>query len=132
MYFRSLKADNPLCLLRHILISLGESSHVLLNLALVSQELDISTIDLDLALLAELNVLLTAERGEAPVLADDDLLATRELVHGAAEGLDGMSTTGVTGADAEKDLANVDASNDTVGLAESATHTGLQSIGTGT
>jgi len=45
-----------------------------------SQELDVGTVGLDLAILSLLDVLVTAERGEAPVLGDDDLLATREPV----------------------------------------------------
>jgi hypothetical protein len=59
--------------------SLGEAAHVRLEVALVAEELDVGTVDLDLALLALLEVLLTAERGETPALGDDDLLATGEL-----------------------------------------------------
>lgn len=54
---------------------------------MVGEELDVSTVDLDAATSLALEVLLAAERGEAPVLGDNDLLATRELVLGAAEGL---------------------------------------------
>jgi hypothetical protein len=39
--------------------------------------------------------------------------------------------TGITSADAHDDLANVDTSNSSVGLAPGTTHTSLQSIGTG-
>jgi hypothetical protein len=39
--------------------------------------------------------------------------------------------TGITGADAHDDLANVDASNGAVGLAPGSAHAGLQTIGTG-
>ena len=42
-----------------------------------------------MTLLALGDVLLATERGEAPVLADDDLLAAGELVLAAAEGFDG-------------------------------------------
>lgn len=59
--------------------SVGEAAHVLGDGALVAEELDVGTVDLDLALLALLNVLLAAERGETPVPGDDDLLATGEL-----------------------------------------------------
>jgi hypothetical protein len=59
--------------------SLGEAADVLGEVTLVAEELDVGTIDLDLALLALLDVLLTAERGETPVPGDDDLLATGEL-----------------------------------------------------
>ena len=113
------------------LVSVGEALHVLLQAALVAEELDVGTVHLDLALLAQADVLLTAERSEAPVLRDDDLLATGELVHGAAESLDGGGAVDVTRPDGEEDLADVDTGNETVGLTESTTHTGLQSIGTG-
>lgn len=72
--------------------SVGEAAHVVLERALVPQELHVSTVDPDAAGLALLNVLLATEGGEAPVLADDDLLATGELVLAAAEGLDGGGT----------------------------------------
>jgi len=39
--------------------------------------------------------------------------------------------TGVSGAERKNDLTNVDTSDLAVGLTESTTHTGLQSIGTG-
>lgn len=53
-----------------------------------AQELDVSTIDENLSGVLLVHVLLTAKRGETPVLGDDDLLATGELVLGAAESLD--------------------------------------------
>lgn len=98
---------------------------------MATEELDVGTILLELALLAELNVLLAADGGEAPVLGDDDLLTAGELVHGTAESLDGGGAVGVTGADGQNDLANVHTGNGTLGLTEGTTHTGLQTIGTG-
>lgn len=56
---------------------------------MVGKELNIGTIDLDTASSLLLEVLLAAKGGEAPVLGDNDFLATRELVLGAAEGLEG-------------------------------------------
>lgn len=69
--------------------SLGEALHVVSQGAVVGQELHVSTIDLDAASSLLLQVLLAAEGGETPVLGDNDLLATGELVLGAAEGLEG-------------------------------------------
>ena len=131
-----------------------EYPHVTLNRPLVSQELHVSPIDPDLAFLALLKVFVTAERCEAPVLGDDDLLAAGEFVLGATEGFDGRSAvcadlgqyirlhwgyraewverTVVTSPNREQDLANVHTSNGSVGLAPCTTHPGLQSIGTGT
>jgi len=97
-----------------------------------TQELDVGTILLELALLAELDVLLAADGGETPVLGDNDLLATGELVHGAAESLESGGTVGVTSADGQNDLADVHTGNETLGLTEGTTHTGLETIGSGT
>lgn len=66
---------------------LGEAAHVVCKGTLVAEELDVGTVDTDTALLALGDVLLAAERGEAPVLGDDDLLATGELVLGTTESL---------------------------------------------
>ena len=62
-----------------LLESLGEAAHVVLESTLVAEELNVSTVDPDLALLALLDVLLALEGSETPVLGDDDLLATGEL-----------------------------------------------------
>lgn len=57
-----------------------------------AQELDVSTIDENLSGGLLVHVLLTAKRGETPVLGDDDLLATGELVLGATESLESDGT----------------------------------------
>ncbi len=69
--------------------SIGEDPNIPLNRSLVPQELHIGTINPDLAFLTLLLILVTAERSEAPVLGDDDLLAAGELVLGATESFDG-------------------------------------------
>jgi len=74
-----------------LLESSWESADVIGQVSLVAQELHVSTIDQDLSGLLLLHVFFTAERGEAPVLGDNDLLATGELVLGSAEGLDSGS-----------------------------------------
>lgn len=68
-----------------------EALHVLGEVAVVAEELDVGTIDLDAAGGLLLEVLVATEGGEAPVLGDDDLLATGELVLRAAEGLESGS-----------------------------------------
>jgi hypothetical protein len=72
-----------------LLESLGEALHVVLERTVVAEELDVSTVDLDAAGSLLLEVLLTTEGSEAPVLGDNDLLATGELVLRATEGLEG-------------------------------------------
>jgi len=123
-----MKQCTTLCLL---LERIGEAAHVLLEVALVTEELDVGAVNLDTTLLALSDVLLAAERSETPVLRDDDLLATRELVLGATESLDGGGAVSIPRPHGEDDLANVDTSDSAVGLAESTTHTGLKSIGSG-
>lgn len=66
-----------------------EYPNVTLNRPLVPQELHVSPVDPDLAFGALLEVFVTAERREAPVLGDNDLLAAGEFVLGATEGFDG-------------------------------------------
>lgn len=58
-------------------------------------------------------------------------MAAGELVLRAAEGFDGSSTVGISCSDAQNDLTNVDTGDGAVRLAESTTHTGLESIGSG-
>ena len=97
-----------------------------------SEELHVSTIVDDLATLYLLDVVLTVERGETPLLGDDDLLLTGELVTGTTEGLDNNSLVGVLGTDGNKHLANVDTGGQASGLTPGVTHTLLQTIGTST
>lgn len=80
-------------LLSHLsLESVGELLHVVRKGAAVGEELDVGTVDLDVTSIPLDEVLLTAERGEAPVLGDNDLLPAGELVLRATEGLEGDST----------------------------------------
>ena len=76
-------------LLRLALERLRESRDVTLNGTLIPKELHVCSINLDHTLLALFLVLFPTQWGKAPVLADDDLLAARELILRAAEGFDG-------------------------------------------
>ncbi len=75
-----------------LLESSWEPSNVIGKLAMVGQELDVSTINQDLSAFLLLDVLFTTERSEAPVLGNNDLLATRELVLRTTESLESGST----------------------------------------
>ena len=59
---------------------------------MVREKLDVGTILLDAASGLAVEVLLTAEGSEAPVLGGDDFLAARELVLRTAESLKGKRT----------------------------------------
>jgi hypothetical protein len=117
--------------LAHLSLESGrEALHVVLQGTVVGEELNVGTVGKEVTSGLLLEVLLATERSEAPVLGDDDLLATRELVLGAAESLESGSLVGVTSPDGHDDLANVDTGNSAVGLTPGTTHTSLQSIGT--
>jgi len=119
-------SSTRLCLLE----STWESSDVVGQLAVVGQELNICTINQNSATSLLLHVFLTTERSETPVLGNNDLLATWELVLGSAEGLKGVGAEGITSSETHDDLTNVDTGDSSVGLTPSTTHSSLQSIGT--
>ena len=77
------------------------------------------------------SVLLLLHVGETPLLADDDLLSSGELVSGSSDSLENDGSVALTASDRQQDLANVDSCDRVVGLSVSSSHTGLQSIGTG-
>jgi hypothetical protein len=116
-----LTPENPYSILSIIPLSLrlesvGEATDVALQRTVVGEELDVSTVDLDAAGSLLVEVLLTSERSEAPVLGDNDLLSARELVLRSAEGLESDGTVSITSADTHENLANVDTGDSTVGL----------------
>ena len=112
--------------------SLGKTLEVVDKRTAVVDVLDVGTIGLDSASLAGLLVLGTGELGEAPLVRDQELLATSKLVLGATEGLQDDGLVGILGADRDKGLANGDTGSSAVGLTKGSTHTGLKTIGTST
>lgn len=76
----------------------------------------------------ELGVVLAVDVGEAPLLGDDDFLATGELVAGTAEGLDDDGLVALLGAHGKDDLPDVDTGDGAVGLAPRPTHASLQPV----
>jgi hypothetical protein len=87
-----------LCLALHAICT-GEALDVLLDIALVSQELNVRTIDQNAALLLQLYVLLPSQWCETPVLAHNDLLSARELVHRSSQSLDCGGPVAIKSAD---------------------------------
>merc|ERR1711879_920250 len=108
-----------------------EGLEVVDEVAVGLEELDVRTVLLELAGVLQVEVLLAAERGETPALRDDDLLLAGELVTGTAESLHDDGLVGILASDGKDDLANVDTGDHTVGLTPGASHSGLESIGTG-
>ena len=107
-----------------------EPLHVLLDASLVPEELNVGTIHQHPAFLFQLDVFISFQWRETPILANDDLLATWELVHGSSESFDSSSTVRVPCSYGKQDLANVNTSDSSIRLSPRTTHSGLQSIGT--
>ena len=74
-----------------------------------------------------LEVLLLGELGEAPLVGDDDLLSTGELVLGSAQSLNDVLGYVVLRSDGQQYLLDVYTSDETLGLTEGTSHTGLKS-----
>jgi len=95
---------------------------------MVTKQLSVDTIRHDSTLTLVLQVISTAELGEAPLSALNDLLATRELELGATQSLTGMGSIVVLAAHRKENLANVHPSTGTLGLAEGTPHSSLEPI----
>jgi hypothetical protein len=83
----------------------GGGAEVVEEVALGLEELDVGTVVDDLLVGLEGLVVGAVERGESPLLGDDDLLASRELVTGTTEGLDDDGLVLVTASDGHDHLA---------------------------
>merc|ERR550534_580059 len=94
--------------------------------------LHVHAVVLQPALRLHLGVLLTGPLAEAPVLADEDLLTAREIELGAPESLDNLVLELVVGPHGDENLANLDSGSGAVSLAEGASHSSLEPIGSGT
>jgi hypothetical protein len=104
------------------------SAQIGLERSLGTNKLHVSSILYHLLLRFQLQVVLLVHLCESPLLRDDDLLTSRELVTGTAEGLLDDGCVGISTADREDDLADVDTGDGTVGLAPCTTHTSLEPI----
>jgi len=107
-------------------------AEVSLQVTLGADVLDVSTVLEHTLVLLQPKVLLLVDVGEAPLAADNDLLAARELVASTAESLHDDGRVGFLGTDGEDDLADVNTGDSAVGLAPCTTHTGLETIRSGT
>lgn len=95
-------------------------------------DLAVSSVSHDATLLLELQVISTLNAGETPDAGDVDLLTSRELELGTTESLHSVGDVLLESTDGHDDLSDVNAGDETIGLTEGTTHTGLETIGTGT
>lgn len=108
----------------------GLEAQVVLQWAVVVHVLQVAAVTHDTVVVAGLQVLGLVHVGEAPLLADNDLLATGELVSRSSESLQHDGTVVLSGSDGQEDLADVNTSDSVVWLTVGTTHTSLQPIGT--
>jgi hypothetical protein len=111
-------------------VVVGELGKRLGQRTLLGEELDVGTVLLDLSVLSSGHVLLSVEVGETPLLGDDDLLLTGELVSASSQTLDNGGLVVVLGSDGNQNLANVNSGSKTGGLTPGSSHTLSKSIGT--
>jgi len=119
---------------KNVLVKSLEGQHGALGLldgTSTVRETDVVATVQQAALGLVLLVLSVAELGEAPLVGDDDVLATRELETGTTQSLHDVSLVGLLGAHGQDDLADVDTGDSAIRLAVGTTHTSLQTIGTG-
>ena len=109
-----------------------EFSDVVFQRTLLGQELNESTVVLDFTSFSLLQVFWSVQVGETPLLRQNNLLLTWELVSGSSQTFNDNILVAVLGSDREDNLTNVDTSGQTVWLTPSTSHTLLQSIRTGT
>jgi hypothetical protein len=95
---------------------------------MVTKQLCVDTIGHNSTITLVLQVIGTAELGEAPLSALNDLLATRELELGTTQSLAGMGSIAVLAAHRKENLANVHPSTGTLGLAKGTPHSSLEPI----
>ena len=95
------------------------------------EDLAVSSVLLDAALLLELQVLRAVNTSETPGTGDVDLLTSRELELGTTESFDSVGDVLLEGTDGHEDLADVDTGDETIRLTEGTTHTSLETIGSG-
>jgi len=93
--------------------------------------LNIHTIQLQPTVSSHLGIFVSFELGEAELLADKDLLASRELELGASESLNTLGLELVVGSDRDKNLTNPNSGSSSVSLAKSSSHSSLKPISSG-
>lgn len=129
---KSFKEQIQLVIHLNLVLVVRELGQVLLQVTLLRQELNVSTVVLDLTVSLLGNVFFSVERSETPLLRDDDLLLTWELVSGSSQTFNNNVLVGVLGSGRHENLTNGDSGSQTVRLTPGTSHTLLQSISTST
>jgi len=97
----------------------------------VSNDLNVGTIQSELTFILKLLVVSVGVRGETPFTTDNDLLSTGELEFTSSEGFNGMRNILFNESYGIEDLVDFNSSDLADGFTESTSHTSLKSISTG-
>jgi len=120
-----------LLLLSSSLVEFVVSVHPGLERSVVGVILDTDAVGRQMERLAHAVVFLARPTGEAPFAGDDQLLTTRELEFGSPERLDDMGLVRILATNADHGLSDVDTGDQTLGFAESSSHSSLEPISSG-
>merc|ERR1711860_28465 len=113
------------------LIELGVSGHPRLEWPVIGEVLNADAVGRQEKGLAHSIVLLSWPASETPFARHEQLLTTRELELRSSEGLDDVGLVLVLTTNAQHSLSNVDASDQSLGLSKSSSHSGLEPISSG-
>lgn len=100
------------------------------ELTVVGDNLDIGTIGDKFAFLLEVLIFLSGELGETPLVGDDDFLSSGEFEFTSSESFHSMGNILSGTSDGVENLVDLYSAGFTLGLTESTSHTGLESIST--
>merc|ERR1712025_553981 len=90
--------------------------------------LDVDSVVLQTPVRLHLGVLLAVPLGETPVLAHEDLLASRELELGSSQGLDNLILELVVRSDRDENLTNLDTGCGAVSFAKGSSHSDVETV----
>jgi len=113
------------------LVELLVSVHPGFEGSVVGVVLDSNAVGGQMERLAHTVVVFAGPTSESPFAGHDQLLTTRELEFGSSEGLDDVGLVLIFATHANHSLADVHTRDQSLGLAKSSSHSGLEPISSG-
>merc|ERR1711982_274777 len=113
------------------LVELLVSVHPGFEGSVVGVVLDSNAVGGQMERLAHTVVVFAGPTSESPFAGHDQLLTTRELEFGSSEGLDDVGLVLIFATHANHSLADVHTRDQSLGLAKSSSHSGLEPISAG-
>lgn len=95
-------------------------------------DLAVRSLGNDFSFIFQSNIFISVEWSESPFSRNNNLLSSWELHLGSSESFDGVGNVLLVGTDRKEDLSDTYSDDETVWLSVGVSHTGLESIGSGT